>query len=207
MARINIDQTPEETTPQPISGEIVTNSSLLSAFSTLPAGVSFGEAEKGEKIILLLRAHWVTMVSWILVALGLLLAPLFIVPLVSTMGFSGFSAGTGLVVVLFWYLGTLTYTFLNFLYWYFNVYIVTNERIIDVDWYSVVVRKVSSAPLAKIQDVSAIQVGVLSGVFDYGSVQIQTAAEEENFEFAAVPHPQSVVKQLEELLQKEEKTI
>ncbi len=82
---------------------------------------------------------------------------------------------------------------------------MTNERIIDTDWYSVVIRKVSSTQIAKIQDVSATQVGVFPGVFDYGNVQIQTAGEEENFEFVSVPHPQLIAKQINELMEKEEK--
>lgn len=210
MARISIDQASEETSPRPISGEIVTGAkeekvdgvSLFSAFSVSPAAVTFGEAEEGEKIILLLRAHRITTFPWVAISIALVLAPLFIFPLLSVIGFSGVSAGTKLVAVLFWYLGTLTYVFLNFLYWYFNVYIVTNERIIDVDWYAVVVRKVSSMHLSKVQDVSASQAGALSGVLDYGNVQIQTATEGENLEFVGVPHPQLAVKQINELAQK-----
>lgn len=203
MARINIDQALEETSPQPISGEIVTgvketknSDSLLSTFLVSPDGVNFGEAEEGEKVILLLRAHWITAIPWIAISIALVLTPLFIFPLLSVIGFSGVSAGTRLVAVLFWYLGTLTYVFLNFLYWYFNVYIVTNKKIIDVDWYAVAGHKISSTLLAKVQDVGVLQVGALSSVFDYGNVQIQIASEEENFEFVGVPHPQLVAKQI-----------
>ena len=178
---------------------------LFSAFSVCPAGVSFGESEEGETILLLLRAHLVTNIPWIAISFLLLIIPLILLPLLSGLGSFGVGAGAGLVFILFWYAGTLTYAFLNFLYWYFNVYIVTNERIIDTDWYSVVIRKVSSTQIAKIQDVSATQVGVFPGVFDYGNVQIQTAGEEENFEFVSVPHPQLIAKQINELMEKEEK--
>jgi len=179
-------------------------SSMFSSFSVTPTGVKFGEAEEGETILLLLRAHIVTNVPWIAISLLLLIVPLILLPLFSGLGGFGVGAGTGLVFILFWYAGTLTYAFLSFLYWYFNVYIVTNERIIDTDWYSVVVRKVSSTQIAKIQDVSASQAGALAGLFDFGNVQIETAAAEENFEFVNVPHPQLVAKQLNELMQKEE---
>ncbi len=180
-------------------------SSMLSAFSVRPSGVSFGEAEEGEEILLLLRAHLITNVPWLVATLLLLIVPLILVPLVAGAGSGlGIGAGTGLVFVFFWYAGTLTYAFIHFLYWYFNVYIVTNERIIDVDWYSIVIRKVSTTQIAKLQDVNAVQVGALQGIFDYGNVQIETAAEEENFEFENVPHPQLVAKQINELMQTEE---
>ena len=175
--------------------------SLFSAFSVCPPGVNFGESGDNEEILLLLRAHIITNGPWVAISLLMLIVPLILIPLLSGLGNFGIGAGSGLVFILFWYAGTFTYAFLNFLYWYFNVYIVTNERIIDIDWYSVVVRKVSSAQIGKIQDVSATHVGVLSGIFDYGNVYIQTAGEENNFEFTSVPYPQLVAKQINELVE------
>ncbi len=81
---------------------------------------------------------------------------------------------------------------------------MTNEQVVDVDWYSVIYRKISSAQISKIQDVTSKQGGVLAGVFDFGDVIIQTASELPNFDFSKVPHPQLVVRKLKELMQKEE---
>lgn len=201
---------PSESTPKTENSQIdpdvaqKSNPGIFSAFSVQPAGVAFADTEEGEEIILLLRAHIITNLPWILVTLLLLILPLIIVPLFSALGGFGLGAGAGFVFVLFWYAVTFTYGFLNFLYWYFNVYMVTNERVIDTDWYSVVVRKVSATQIAKIQDVSSSQVGALAGLFDFGRVDIQTAGEEENFEFENVPHPQLVAKEIQELMQHEE---
>ncbi len=198
----------EELQETPIDQELEEKSghSSLSAFIAHPPGIFFADKEPEEQLILLLRAHLVTNVPWVIVSLILLVAPLVLVPVMAAAGIlAGVGPGLIFVVVLFWYLGTFTYVLLNFLYWYFNVYIVTDERVIDVDWYSVIFRKVSSTQIVKIQDASALQSGVLAGIFDYGDVQIQTAGEEENFEFASVPHPQLVAKKIEELMQQEEK--
>ncbi|MCL4390259.1 MAG: PH domain-containing protein [Patescibacteria group bacterium] len=219
MPRIKVDDqqptapppapTPVSVTPPPAKSQLdpelmqKSNSGIFSAFSVQPA-VSFNEAEEGEQILLLLRAHIVTNVPWIIISLFSLILPIILLPLFSALGGLGLGAGTGFVFILFWYAVTFTYAFLNFLYWYFNVYMVTDERVIDTDWYSVVVRKVSSCQISKIQDVSSTQVGALAGLFDFGNVEIQTAGEEENFEFENVPHPQLVAKQIQELMQKEE---
>lgn len=188
--------------------ELMTKSGgvLLSAFVAYPLGVTFAEAEPGEKIILLLRAHLVTNIWWVLITLALVIAPIVVLPVLGVLGgLLGLGAGKGMAAVFLWYMGTFSYAFINFLYWYFNVYLITNERVIDVDWYSVVVRRVSSAPLSKLQDASAQQVGVFAGMFDFGDVFVQTAAEQENFEFKGVPYPQLVAKVLNQLMQKEEK--
>ena len=102
---------------------------------------------------------------------------------------------------LFWYLAGFTYAFINFLFWFFNVYIVTDKQIVDIDWYSVISHKLSSAPIVKVQDITARRVGVVAGVFDFGDVTIQTAGELPNFDFTNVPHPQLVVNKIKELLQ------
>lgn len=178
---------------------------VLSAFVAHPPGIFFADKEPTEDLILLLRAHLITTVPWIIVTLLLLVVPVVLLPIVTALGLVGtFGPGFILVATIFWYAIIFTYAFINFLYWYFNVYIVTSERVIDVDWYSVIIRKVSSTQIAKIQDASAVQVGVFAGIFDYGDVVIQTAGTEENFQFTAVPHPQLVAKKIEELMQLEE---
>ena len=218
MPRIQVDNqepdvvAPTSPTPPPGDKNIPidpqlqekSGSGTLSAFCVNPANVSFANEQAGEEIILLLRAHLITNVPWILACALSLILSIVMIPVFSALGGLGLGPGAGFVFIIFWWSGTLTYAFLNFLYWYFNVYIVTDERVVDTDWYSVVVRKISSCQISKIQDASAIQVGALQGMFDFGDVKIETAAEEENFEFENVPHPQLVAKQLQELMQKEE---
>ena len=90
------------------------------------------------------------------------------------------------------------------MYWFFNVYIVTTERVVDVDFYNLIYKKVSDADLIKIQDVSYNQGGVLRTLLNYGDVNIQTAGEVTNFDFEAVPQPDRVAKILQDLRQDEE---
>jgi hypothetical protein len=204
---------PEVKTPSPpgpvsadaLDGELQdkSGSSVFAAFSAFPRDVTFADEQEGENIILLLRAHIITNVPWILVSLVLLVLPLIVFPLIGAAGLP-LGVGRGLILFLLWYLVTFTYAFLSFLYWYFNVYIVTDERVVDVDWYAVLYHKVSSAQIAHIEDVSASQGGFFASVFDYGNIQIQTAAEQENFEFVNVPHPQLVAKEIQKLMQTEE---
>lgn len=228
MPRISVDDDEPDSTPTrrraPIASEVEikpgpvkkaalslvdeqlkekSGTSFLAAFDAYPRDIIFTQSEAGEELVLLLRAHIVTNIPWLLIAVGMILAPLLLLPLLNILAVP-VSAGTSLALVLFWYLGTFTYAFLNFLYWYFNVYIVTSERVVDIDWFSVIYRKVSSAQISHIEDVSSVQGGVFAGVFDYGNVEIQTAAEEENFEFAAVPHPQLIARKIQDLMEKDD---
>lgn len=190
----------EPTTDQEIMQ--ASKSSFMSAFFAFPQDAHFAGEQNDEEIILLMRAHIITTVPWIVGSILLLVLPVILLPLLGGLGVLG-NVGVGMTfsLLIFWYLGTFTFAFLNFLYWYFNVYIVTNQRIVDVDWYSLVHREVNVSQISKIQDITANQIGVLSGLFDFGHVLIQTAGTEPNFEYSNVPHPQLVARKLQELLE------
>jgi hypothetical protein len=109
-----------------------------------------------------------------------------------------------LVLNLSWYLIVFGYAVERFIVWYYSVYIVTTERIIDVDFYSLLFKKVSEAKLDRIEDITSSSGGVLASIFDYGNVNIQTAAEIPEIEFETVPQPDKVSKLISELTEQNE---
>ncbi|MBI3558804.1 hypothetical protein HY085_00240, partial [Candidatus Gottesmanbacteria bacterium] len=185
MPRISVDhEEPDKiiTGPENIPAkdkelEEKSGSSVFAAFAAFPKGINFTGEHDGEEIILLLRAHPVTNVPWLLITFLLLLIPLVIFPFLGVLGLP-IGPGAGLAFFLLWYLGSFTYAFINFLSWYFNVGIITNERIVDIDWNSITNREVTVALISKIQDVTPKQIGVLSSIFDFGSIYVQTAGTE-----------------------------
>lgn len=173
----------------------------LAAFAVLPKKVSFETQEMREKIVLLLRKHWVTNIPWILITTGMVLAPLFLTtfPLLAFL-----PPRFQMIAVVMWYLVTLAYVLESFLSWYFNVYLVTDERLLDVDFYSLIYKRISETKIDRIQDVSYSQGGLAESVFNYGTVTIQTAGEIPEFEFASVPQPARITKLLNQLVLQEE---
>lgn len=173
--------------------------SRFSAFNLYPNDIGFETKDDNEKIILMLRQHPIINVKWITVTLLLLTGP----TLLSIFGiFSLLPVGFPLVISLAWYLVTSAYAIEGFLNWYFNVFFVTTEGIIDVDFFNLVDKRVSEADLDKIQDVSYTTNGVLGTMLNYGNVQIQTAAEITEFKFESVPNPEKVAKILDDLIDK-----
>ena len=109
-----------------------------------------------------------------------------------------------IVALVFWYLIVTAYVLESFLTWFFNVYIVTDERVIDIDFHNLIYREVTDAKLDKIQDVTYTMGGVPRTIFNYGDVLIQTAGTVPSIEFEAVPNPAEVAKILQELRTEEE---
>ena len=109
------------------------------------------------------------------------------------------------MAVIIWYLLTTIIIFERFLTWYFNVNIITDERIIDIDFNNLIYKEISDAKIDKVQDITYKMGGAIRTLFHYGDVYIQTAGTEPNFEFLAVPKPEQVVKILNQLREEEEK--
>lgn len=173
----------------------------IKAYLVRPRRVKFETQEKKETIVMLLRRHLITQVPSVLLILAMLLAPLVlkIVPFLNFL-----PDRFQFMTVVMWYLLTIAFIFEKFLAWFFNVNIITDERIIDIDFYSLGYKEVSEAKIDKVQDVSYVTGGALRSIFNYGNVLIQTAGEKPQLVFEAVPNPQRVAKVLNELILEEE---
>ncbi len=169
---------------------------LLSSFNYCPQQIDFGNQEKDEKVILLLRKHPIVLMPRILAIVAMALAPVVLIryPILSFLP-SSFQV----LSVLGWYLITTGLALEMFLTWAFNVCILTNKRVIDIDFFSLIYKEVSDADIEKIQDVTYKMGGIIRTVFNYGDIAIQTASEVSNFEFLAVPRPDEVAKILQNL--------
>ncbi len=178
------------------------SSNPLRAFLAKPLQLAFSTQAPNEQILLLLRQHPVTQVGWVATAAVAAVLPIFFSQL-SFFAFLPIAYQTAISVA--WYLLLLGFVFESFLKWFFNAYIITDERIIDVDFFSLIYKNISSAKIDKIEDTTAQSAGLLAALFDYGTVTIQTAAEKREFEFAGVPHPTKVTTLINELILEEEK--
>jgi len=81
------------------------------------------------------------------------------------------------------------YSFLIWIDYYLDVWIITDERIVNIQQKGLFLREASDLEFSKIQDVTTEVVGLIPTVLNYGDVYIQTAGEVERFKFRQVPDP------------------
>lgn len=168
----------------------------LAAFAIAPR-VNFETQNPGEKVVLLLRRHFITNTNWIVITTVLAVLPLFwnqIIELlrITTNYYELQIVNLKFPVILLpvvYYLLLFGFTMVSFLKWYFSVFLVTDKRVLDVDLIGFLYRNVSEAELEEIQDVSHTQGGLWQILFDYGSIFVQTAGTMQNIEMLKVPHP------------------
>ena len=176
-----------------------------------PENVSFESLDDNESIILLGRRHFITNIGWIA-----LMCVLFFVPFFwgEFPFFSNLTDNVHLSVVILWYLGISFYALVNLLMWFYNVYIVTNERLIAVEFMGLLSKSINVTQIRKIEDVSYSQRGLASSFFDFGDVIAETASEQRtadvaqgepsSFTFESVGNPNEVVRIISDLMDKEE---
>lgn len=175
--------------------------SPFSSFLVKPKVLKFTEQDDNEEIFLAIRPHWITNISWIFISIIMLFVPLFF-KYFSFLNFFPSQYQFGLVV--FWYLLTFIYAFEKFLSWYFDLFLITNQRVIDIEFNNLLNKHFAEADISMIQDVSSTVRGVLGTFFNYGHVLIQTASEINQITFENVPSPEKIIKLLKELRDLEE---
>lgn len=172
----------------------------LSSFEKSPTKVYFESQEKDEQILYLLRRDWITNVPWIFFGIVIFLFPIIFNVLLNQSLFFLIPQKYVFEANILWYLMVTAFMLENYLLWFFNVYLVTDRRIMDIDFYGLFNKRVSEAPLENIEDITYSVSGVVQTVFNFGNIYIQTAAEQREFEFHFIPNPQEVHDKLTDLV-------
>lgn len=174
---------------------------LLTSLSSFPEKIRFETQEDEEVIVLFMRQHPIVNLPWVMLTIFLLVLP----PLFEYFPpYAMLPAGYQWVVTLTFYLFVAGFALSRLMNWFYNIYIVTDERIVDVDFINLFYRVISTAKIEEIQDLSVIQSGVWETFFNYGRIELQTAAEVTQFEFNRLPRPDKIGKIINQMIDQEE---
>ncbi|PIR47472.1 hypothetical protein COV06_03375 [Candidatus Uhrbacteria bacterium CG10_big_fil_rev_8_21_14_0_10_50_16] len=153
-------------------------------------------SKPGEKPVLFLRRHWLAVARLFFFVALASVAPLLITWLLGqtmpSLLHSSEGGAIGSVFLSIYYLSVITFLFQEFIDYYLDVWIVTTERIINIEQHGLFNRVASEMHIALVQDVTAEVQGATATFLDYGQVYIQTAGEDKRFLFKNVPHPEQI---------------
>lgn len=163
---------------------------ILSIFSE--SHYSFDGKREGETVLLVLRRHPFFLLTQILLSVVLLLAPALFMNL-----FAGSISTNGLTHPLLflysmWTLILWQGIFYSITMYTLDIWIVTDQRIIDSTQHGFFSRNVSELNLSRIQDISVKIIGPIQTFLGFGNLEIQTAGTEEKFKFIQIPNPEEV---------------
>lgn len=106
-------------------------------------------------------------------------------------GGSNSQAFSGLLIFIGILLATLSIvaTLISAMLYKNNVIFVTSDKLAQVLYTSLFSRKISQLSIGDIQDVTVTQKGIFAHIFNYGTLVIETAGEQQNYTFNYVPDP------------------
>jgi len=143
-----------------------------------------------ETVVAILRHFPLVYLFRALAGLLLVSAPFFF--MVPLFAMRWFGVPWGLIIFAASLLAGALYSFKTFIVWYWNAFIITNLRVIDVDQRGFFERTVSEAAYDKVQDVSYKIKGFWGTLLNYGTLIIQTAGTSSNLELEYVRDPKEV---------------
>lgn len=177
--------------------ELKTSHRLFHSYCIRP-NTRFDTQGHDEEVMLVVRAHPIVLLPPIINSLFLFFILVFLnffIPSFLTVAQIVYFNVAGLVFIL-------NYMWFFFINWHYNMGIITNQRVVDVDFHLIQYKETTYTKLSHIEDVTAKSGGFMGNLFNFGNLFIQTAGSEVNTEFINIPHPSSVAKIMDGLLQK-----
>lgn len=149
-----------------------------------------------EKIEYILRRHWFTYLGKIFLFIVLALVPIILYFMINSLYPTAFENDAlyaiGILGGSLYYLSILLFFYTQFVVFYLDMWVVTNDRIVDVEQLGLFSRTISELDLFRIQDVTTDVNGVFSTFLNYGDVTIKTASSNINIVFKDIHNPNDV---------------
>lgn len=159
--------------------------------------IRFPGQHEGERVILVLRRHPFVFTMTVLYFLLLATLPA-VLHLAIPRGLFAWAGGPlqGVVVLLTSAYYLFLWLFFTFAWvdYYLDLWIVTEERVINIEQAGLFNRTISEQRLIRVQDVTSEVRGLFPTFLSYGHCYVQTAGERTRFTFEQVPHPDLVKK-------------
>jgi uncharacterized membrane protein YdbT with pleckstrin-like domain len=163
---------------------------------------------KGEKVELFLRRHWLVTLRILVTLVVLAGVPMIVFTVLAhdvTTWLNHPIVGPVFIVgATIYAMAIILFSFVEYADYYLDTWIVTNERIINIEQKGLFNRVASELQLNAVQDVTSDVKGLVRTLFDYGDVVIQTAGEVKRFHFKGIPNPEEIKERVIHLVEQDQ---
>ena len=150
--------------------------------------------QDNETVTSLIRRHWYYLwprtILWVFYAL----APVVIGSIIlDTIGVLDDLGIIWWAIVALWLIWWIIRLLLNWYRYHNDIWLITNQRIIDSFKSNPFDLRVATADLVNVQDMSIVKKGIFASMLNFGDIICETAgAEKVPFLITGVPHPESI---------------
>ncbi len=149
--------------------------------------------QEGERLIELCHRHW-----WFLWPRTLLWAGFGLIPVIAVAWVFSAIGLLDNVGAVFWPVAAIWLLFwgarllLNWYQYSRDIWVITDQRIVDSTQPTPFRHHLSTADLVNVQDLTVEKNGVIASVLNFGDVICQTAAGGQQFRISGIPNPADV---------------
>jgi len=157
-----------------------------------------------EHIVFKLHRHPLTFIPIVFLFFVMLIVPIGVYNLVDTLFPALFVVGTPLYAFSIllgstYYLLSYVFFYVRFIDYYLDMWVVTNDRIVDIEQHGLFNRVITELDLFRIQDVTANVSGVFGTLFRYGDLVVTTASANTHIVFKNISRPNLIREELIQL--------
>lgn len=146
-----------------------------------------------ERIAFFLHRHWVTFVPALLLFLALVFGPIAVGYLLRASFLNWWQSSLYQPVLILaisaYFLCIFIFFYSYFVTFYLDVWIITNDRLLDIRQTSLFSRTIAEVDLYQIQDATSEVKGFWASIFNYGNIYLQTAGPVPRFVLYNVADP------------------
>ena len=162
----------------------------------------FPGQKSDEDVVLFVRRHIISFLPTVILTFFMMILPIVILAIsvnsfhlaASSNIFQYFVLGASAYVLFI-----LTFFIVNWIDYYFDILIITDSRLVNIEQNGLFSRHISQVDLLRVQDVSTSVKGIIPTMFDYGSLVVKTAGESNtnkpegsDFTMEAMPRPHQI---------------
>ncbi|OGZ41869.1 MAG: hypothetical protein A3C80_04155 [Candidatus Ryanbacteria bacterium RIFCSPHIGHO2_02_FULL_45_43] len=137
------------------------------------------ELKKNEKVLLVLHRHWIVIAGQVVATVLLFLIPIILVlfgGLFQKLPGGGVGPFLFFIITLYWMV-VVGWLFVVWIKYWLDVWVITTERVIDIDQVALFHRRISEFSLTRVQDVTVSIPNILATFLGFGNITVQTAGE------------------------------
>jgi hypothetical protein len=149
--------------------------------------------QSGEQVLAVIRRHpfflWPRTLLWLGFALG---GPILLYWILSLTTIQDEVSTVFWIITAIWVVFWGVRLFLNWYQYQYDIWIITNQRILDSRKATPINHKLATADLINLQDITVHRRGVFASILGFGDVSCETATARDAFVLSGVSRPVEV---------------
>jgi len=163
---------------------------FLGMVNVYPKNATFATQNPDEVIVMAVRRHLFKNISWMFSGVVA-----FLVPTIGGLAIGyidhnfnqdilltssvvqAISGSLIFVMILFYYSFIVTYCYFKYIHWFYDIFIITNERYVSIDFDILKGKTIIDVPLTDIVDISEKILGFLPSMIGYGNIEFKTLSK------------------------------